>query len=29
MPIAGATSIMLIGGVGVGYFILKNKKREG
>lgn len=29
MPIAGATSIMLIGGAGVGYFILKNKKREG
>lgn len=29
MPIAGATSIMLIGGVGVGYFIVKNKKREG
>ena len=29
MPIAGATSIMLIGGTGVGYFILKNKKREG
>ena len=29
MPIAGATTIMLIGGAGVGYFILKNKKREG
>lgn len=29
MPIAGATSIMLIGGAGVGYFILKNKKKEG
>lgn len=29
MPIAGAASIMLIGGAGVGYFILKNKKREG
>ena len=29
MPVAGAASIMLIGGAGVGYFILKNKKREG